>query len=65
MRMPGESKVSGVNQVNKGGRSVEDFLVLPWGFDNLRLFASEVAYLVRVGCLYLIKSMVVGFLLEV
>ena len=27
----------------------------------ISLFASEVAYLVRVDCLYLIKPMVVGF----
>ena len=29
IRTPSESKVSGVNQGNKGGRRVEDFLVLP------------------------------------
>ena len=27
----------------------------------ISLFASEVAYLVRVDCLYLVKPMVVGF----
>ena len=27
----------------------------------ISLFASEMAYLVRVDCLYLIKAMVVGF----
>ena len=28
---------------------------------HISLFASEVAYLVRMDCLYLIKPMVVGF----
>ena len=48
--MLSESKVSGVNQGDEGGRSVDDFL-----------FASEVAHLVRVNSLYLIKPMMVGF----
>ena len=48
MREEGESKI---------------FLCYPPGIRELpiSLFASEVPYLVRVDCLYLIKPMVVGF----
>ena len=47
MRAEGESKI---------------FLCYPSGSElPISLFASEVAYLVRVDCLYLTKPMVVGF----
>ena len=64
MRTLDESKVSGVNQGNEGGRGVEDFFTPRFWKLPISLSASKVAYLVRVGCSYLIKPMVVGFCLR-
>ena len=41
MKTLGESKVSGVNQENEGGRWVEDFAVLPQGFGTFHYSFRE------------------------
>ena len=60
IRTLGQSKVSGVNQGNEVSQRFSCVIPGVWELP-ISLFVSEMACLVLVECLNLIKQMVVGF----